>query len=163
MRHFGPKSVCFSCCQFFGHRADLFDFSLCCPRAFSGCRLSPCSQSLSALGKARSLDAIRGYGLDTVSVSLFLSLHGAVLKCAYNRAVEQHGEQWKIVAGLVGRSDADCRDRYRNHLKYRCVQIAGAQQYNKRVVWTRNLLTVLDLKDDGVGPKKPNLQELSTR
>jgi hypothetical protein len=44
-----------------------------------------------------------------------------------NRVLNNMGanKNWSVVAKEVGRTAADCRDRYRNHLKHRDVHVSG--------------------------------------
>jgi hypothetical protein len=96
--------------------------SFCYPHAFVGCYLPLCSQGTSTTCPARALGSIRRWSVDPASL----------LRCrfpkhakGYCSAVKQHGEKWRIVSTQVGRTDMDCRDRYRNHLKHCNVQLKG--------------------------------------
>jgi hypothetical protein len=40
-----------------------------------------------------------------------------------------HGQCWKSISRIVGRTDMDCRDRYRNHLKYWKIQLRGESKH----------------------------------
>lgn len=56
------------------------------------------------------------------------------------RAVAEHGQQWAKIALLVGRTDSDCRDRYRNHILDRGKRVIG--QSSRAYVHSVTELTV---------------------
>jgi Myb-like DNA-binding domain len=55
-----------------------------------------------------------------VAVSL-----ASTIESLQHRAVQAHGSDWVTVADLIGRSSADCSDRYRQHVQYKDTKRRG--------------------------------------